>query len=144
LAEKSTSPLPTSWRFILALWIPVWVFFLVWPLRKDPARLANAFRLIRADNEARRANVYGEEFHAFLRFCKDRLPVGSTFRLVGIDSPFLVQISAPPPTIVWPAAAGRHYDKAAFDQLGRRGEAHGVAPATEIDLVCCSASRADQ
>ena len=27
----------------------------------------------------------GEEFHAFLRFCKDRLPAGSTFRLVGID-----------------------------------------------------------
>ena len=41
--------------------------------------------LIRANTEARRASAYGEEFDAFLRFCKDRLPAGSTFRLVGID-----------------------------------------------------------
>ena len=66
----------------------------MWPLRKDPARLANAFRLIRANNEARRANVYGEEFHAFLRFCKDRLPVGSTFRLVGIDYASISKVRA--------------------------------------------------
>jgi hypothetical protein len=38
-----------------------------------------------ADTEARQARAFGEEFHAFLRFCKDRLPAGSTFRLVGID-----------------------------------------------------------
>jgi hypothetical protein len=44
-----------------------------------------ALRLIRADTEARRASAYGEDFHTFLRFCKDRLPAGSTFRLVGID-----------------------------------------------------------
>jgi len=85
LAEKSTSALPTAWRFILGLWVPVWVFFLVWPLRKDPARLLNTFSLIRADTEARRAVAYREEFLAFLRFCKDGLPAGSTFRLVGID-----------------------------------------------------------
>jgi hypothetical protein len=85
LAEKSTSALPTAWRFILALWIPVWVFFLVWPLRKDSSRWLNAFSLTRADTEARRARAYGEEFHTFLRFCKDKLPTSSTFRLVGID-----------------------------------------------------------
>ena len=85
MAEKPTSTLPIACRLILALWIPVWVFFLVWPLRKDPAKLANTFRLIRADTEARRVSAYGEEFHAFLRFCKDRLPVDSTFRLVGVD-----------------------------------------------------------
>ena len=85
MAEKPTSTLPTACRFILALWIPVWVFFLAWPLRKDPSRLANTFKLIRADTEARRASAYGEEFYTFLRFCKDRLPVDSTFRLVGVD-----------------------------------------------------------
>lgn len=85
MAEKPTSTLPTTCRFILALWIPVWVFFLLWPLRKDPATLANTFSLIRADTEARRASAYGEEFYTFLRFCKARLPAGSTFRLVGID-----------------------------------------------------------
>jgi len=85
LAERSTSALPTAWRCILALWIPVWVFFLVWPLRKNPSRLVNEFKMFRADTEARRAEAYGEEFHAFLRFCRDRLPAGSTFRLVGID-----------------------------------------------------------
>ena len=85
MAEKWTSTLPTAWRFILALWIPVWFFFLVWPLRKDPSKLVDAFILIGADTEARRAYAYGEEFHAFIRFCRDRLPAGSTYRLVGID-----------------------------------------------------------
>jgi hypothetical protein len=41
--------------------------------------------LIRADTEARRASAFGEEFYTFLRFCKDRLPVDATFRLVGVD-----------------------------------------------------------
>ena len=85
MTEKLTSTLPTTCRFILGLWIPVWVFFLVWPLRKDPAKLANNFRLIRADTEARRASAFGEEFHTFLRFCKDSLPADATFRLVGVD-----------------------------------------------------------
>jgi hypothetical protein len=94
LAEKPTSTLPTVCRFILGLWIPVWVFFLVWPLRKDPARMADTFRLIRADTEARQASAYGEEFHAFLRFCKERLPAGSTFRLVGIDYASIEKVRA--------------------------------------------------
>ena len=85
MAEKPTSIPPGAIRLILALWIPVWVFFLVWPLRKDPAKLSNTFRLIAADTETRRASVYGEEFYTFLRFCKARLPAGSTFRLVGVD-----------------------------------------------------------
>jgi hypothetical protein len=85
LAQKSTGTLPADWRLILALWLPVWVFFLIWPLRKDPSRVVRAFSLIGAGAEARRASAYGEEFHAFLQFCKQRLPAGSTFRLVGID-----------------------------------------------------------
>ena len=32
------------------------------------------------------------------------------FRLVGLDSPFLLQVTNPIPTLVWPAAAGRSYD----------------------------------
>ena len=85
MAERSTSVLPTAWRLILALWLPVWFFFLVLPLRKEPSRIASMFRLARANAEARRAATYGEEFDAFLRFCKEKLPAGSTFRLVGID-----------------------------------------------------------
>ena len=85
MAEKSTSTLPAACRFILAVWIPVWVFFLIWPLRKDPAKVGSTFRLIRAGTEARQASAYGEEFHGFLRFCKEKLPPNSTFRLVGVD-----------------------------------------------------------
>lgn len=85
MAQKTTSALPTSWRFILSFWIPVWIFFLVWPLRKDPTKLVSTFKLMGADAEVRQARAFGEEFYAFLRFCKDRLPAGSTFRLVGID-----------------------------------------------------------
>ncbi len=32
------------------------------------------------------------------------------FRLVGLDRPFTLQFTAPPPTLAWPAAAGRRYD----------------------------------
>ncbi len=76
MAERSTSALPTSWRSILALWLPIWFFFLVWPLRKEPSKVASTFRLVRANTEARRAVAYGEEFDTFLRFCKDKLPAG--------------------------------------------------------------------
>lgn len=85
MVQKKTIALPTSWRFILSLWIPVWIFFLVWPLRKEPTKLVNTFKLMGAAAEVRQARAFGEEFHTFLRFCKDRLPAGSTFRLVGID-----------------------------------------------------------
>ena len=79
MAEKPTSTLPTTCPFILALWIPVWVFFLLWPLRKDPATLANTLKLIPANTEARRASAYGQKFQTFLRFCKGRLPAAPRF-----------------------------------------------------------------
>ncbi len=34
----------------------------------------------------------------------------SWIRLVGADSPFTVTITTPPPSMAWPAAAGRSYD----------------------------------
>jgi hypothetical protein len=52
------------------------------------------FRLLRADTEARRTDVYGSEFVAFLRFCKEKLPAGSTFRLVGIDYASIEKVRA--------------------------------------------------
>jgi hypothetical protein len=84
-AKKSTTPLPTALRFILISWVLVWAFFLVWPLGKDPARLAQALSLVGASAERRQSIVFGEEFYEFLHFCKDRLPADSTFRLAGID-----------------------------------------------------------
>lgn len=85
MAEKPKRSLPTAWRVLLAFWIPIWVFFWIWPLRKDPSRLVNTLKLIPANSEARQASAYGQKFHAFLRFCKDRLPPGCTFRLIGVD-----------------------------------------------------------
>jgi len=32
------------------------------------------------------------------------------FRIVGTDMPFVLSIMAPPPTLTWPATAGRSYD----------------------------------
>jgi hypothetical protein len=94
LTERSRKTLLPSWRFILALWLPVWFFFLVWPLWKDPSKVGNTFRLLRAGTEARRTDVYGSEFVAFLRFCKEKLPAGSTFRLVGIDYASIEKVRA--------------------------------------------------
>ena len=85
MAEKPTRVVPVAWRFILALWIPIWAFFLGWPLFKNPSILVQSLSLLRADAETRRAWAYGEGFDTFLRFCKSRLPEGSRFRLVGVD-----------------------------------------------------------
>lgn len=90
MAEKPT----TAWRIILGLWVPVWLFFLVWPLGKNPAVWKDWIALMRSDADGRRAAAYGDEFYSFLRFCKGKLPEGSTFRLVGIDYASIAKVRA--------------------------------------------------
>jgi hypothetical protein len=47
-------------------------------------------------------------------------------RLVGADSPFPVSLTAPPPNLAWPAAAGRSYDILSTTGLGSAFQASGA------------------
>ncbi len=77
--------LPRPLRIILSLWIPVWAFYWIWPVVKRPDRLTRNLALISTDSDGRRAIAFGENFHRFLRFCDEKLPPQSSFRLVGVD-----------------------------------------------------------
>jgi hypothetical protein len=78
-------PLPKPLRWLLGLWVLIWAFFLVWPVFRNSLQLGSILKVLLADEEGRRAASYGPDFYAFLRFCKEKLPAGAAFRLVGID-----------------------------------------------------------
>jgi hypothetical protein len=86
--------LPKAQRLILGLWIPIWIFFLISPILKNPGQLKVMMRLLQSDIEGRRAIVYGPEFYRFLQFCREKLPTGSTFRLVGVDYAAIEKVRA--------------------------------------------------
>ena len=74
-----------SLNFLLALWIPIWVFFSSWPYVKSPSKFAETLSLLRGSLEERRAIVYGKQFYRFLTFCKEKLPAGARFQLADVE-----------------------------------------------------------
>lgn len=72
----------------------MWLFYWIWPVAKNPARLRTTLALLQGSVEDRRAVAYGSDLHQFLQFCKEKLPPGSTFRLVGIDDASIEKVRA--------------------------------------------------
>jgi len=70
-------------KLILKTWLIVWILFLVRPFLLNKSSLIDHLELAEADFETLRSKAYGTDFYRFLNFCKDRVPVGSTFQLVG-------------------------------------------------------------
>jgi hypothetical protein len=90
LSNEISKPL----RIILSLWIPVWIFYWIWPVVKKPERLRTTVALLREDADGRRAIAFGENFYRFLQFCKQKLPAHSAFRLVGVDDASIDRVRA--------------------------------------------------
>jgi hypothetical protein len=79
---------------ILKTWLIVWAFFLVRPFLLNKSSLEDYLELAKSDFEARRRMAYGTDFYRFLNFCKDRVPVDSTFRLVGLQKESVDRVRA--------------------------------------------------
>ena len=75
----------TMRKLILKTWLIVWVLFLVRPFLLNKSSLGDYLEIAKADFETRRSMAYGTDFYRFLNFCKERVPVDSTFQLVGPD-----------------------------------------------------------
>jgi hypothetical protein len=73
-------------RWIFFLWIGIWGLFWIRPLIIGKSEFTKNLRLLRLGFEERREQVYGRDLYQFLTFCKLRLPPGSGYRLVGLDS----------------------------------------------------------
>lgn len=73
-------------KIILIVWIALWVFFIAKSLvtEKDKSTLKEYVSLVCADQEGKRAIVFGRDFYEFLKFCKANLPSGSGYEITGI------------------------------------------------------------
>lgn len=73
------------WRLIFAIWLFLWVFFLVRGLYKGEFKEYRA--LLQRAPSARRAYIIGEDLYKFLEFCLKGLPKDSTYRMTGALKP---------------------------------------------------------
>jgi hypothetical protein len=89
-----SNPFDPPLRITLKLWILLWLFFLLWPNARNRDLWLEYDTLVRSDAETRRAVIYGKDFFEFLEFCKQTLPAGSTFRLVGVAYQDIARVRA--------------------------------------------------
>lgn len=71
-------------RITLAVWVIIWVIFLIRPAIKKNI-LSEYAHLGRLSTEEKRAYVTGEELYSFIRFCKGSLKEPSTYEVMGIE-----------------------------------------------------------
>lgn len=74
-------------KFILASWAAIWIFFTIRGIviEKDKSTFKDYVSLVCADEEGKRAIVYGKDLYKFLQFCKTRLPQAAAYEIVGIQ-----------------------------------------------------------
>lgn len=68
---------------VFFVWIVVWLLFFSQQVFWGKNLITRWQRLIRSNPEQRRAETYGEDYYAFLRFCRANLPLNTKFQLVG-------------------------------------------------------------
>lgn len=80
-------------KFIIFIWIILWLLFIIRPLFKQKY-LEQYIKLIGKPLEERRAYVYKEELYDFLKFCQIHIPLGSTYKLVGLKEDSVDKVRA--------------------------------------------------
>jgi len=74
-----------TWRLVFAIWVFLWILFLVRGLYKGEFKEYKA--LLERDAEARRAYVVGEELYSFLEFALVNIPKRAAYELEGALKP---------------------------------------------------------
>ncbi|MEW5979538.1 MAG: hypothetical protein AB1898_27390 [Acidobacteriota bacterium] len=72
-------------RYVLPLWLALWVLFWIRPFLTGRSELTRYLVLLSSDFESRRQQAFGKDLHEYLGFCKSHLPPGSRFQLVGFE-----------------------------------------------------------
>jgi hypothetical protein len=70
-------------RVVFAVWVAVWLVFFSQQVLWGRKVINECQHLIQSNKEQRRAEAYGEDYYAFLRFCQANLPHNTRFQLVG-------------------------------------------------------------
>ena len=87
---------------IFAVWLFLWVFFI---LREDKDDQYRSLReLYRLSGESKVRHVVGGELYDFLVFCRDNMPEGSTYELMGFEKYSIYEVRAR--YFLWPMRAG--------------------------------------
>ncbi len=68
-------------RAVFAIWIILWVNFILRDLFKK-GYFYDYMALIKRDTEGKRSYVYGDYLYPLLKFSKQKLPGGSTYRFI--------------------------------------------------------------
>lgn len=68
-------------RLIFAIWIVLWINFILRDLFRK-GYFYDYKTLIKRDEEGRRSYVYGDYFYSFLKFVKEKLPQGATYKFM--------------------------------------------------------------
>lgn len=73
-------------RIILAVWVLAWLFSNVrgFIVEKDKSTFKDYMGLVFADEEGKRAIVFGEDQYKFFKFCKANLPDQASYEIIGI------------------------------------------------------------
>ena len=68
-------------RAVFAIWIILWVNFILRDLFRK-GYFCDYMALIKRDTEGKTSYVYGDYLYPLLKFSKQKLPVGSTYRFI--------------------------------------------------------------
>ena len=72
-------------HILIAVWIILWINFIARDLFKS-GDLRDYKALAAKDAEGKRAYTYGEQFYKFLKFVKQEIPEGESYKLVGVKN----------------------------------------------------------
>lgn len=70
-------------KIVVLIWFLVWINFVFRDLFGH-GHLRDYIELIKRDAEGRRAYTYGDNLYEFLKFTKDTMPPGRTYKFTGI------------------------------------------------------------
>jgi len=86
---------------IFSLWTILWLFFLI---REDKdGQYKTYFKLLTSRGEEKKQVIYGRDLIGFSEFCKDMIPAGQTYEIMGLGDYDVDKVRLR--YLLWPARA---------------------------------------